>query len=73
MAYNYASAFNDATTVDPEVIRQICLTALLNYREEFTDAGHINIDFVLAGGYVLATSDRGLPRKYTFEELGFKV
>jgi hypothetical protein len=71
MGYNYASAF--LPQADPEVLKQIAVTAILNYRQEFVAAGHVAVGFILAQHKVVLTSEGGVPREYTFEELGFKV
>ena len=71
MGYNHASAFLPA--VDPYVLKEIAITAILNYRSEFVAAGHVVVGFVLSKQKVVLTSEGGVPREYSFEELGFKL
>ena len=73
MGYNYASAFTDVQEIDPYVLKEIAVTAILNYRSEFTAAGHVAVGFSITEGKVYLTSEGGFPREYTFEELGFRV
>lgn len=68
MPYNYATAF-----YDHEAIKEASLVALLNYRNEFPDAGYINLDVFLAERQIELRSSNGPLRVYSFEELGFSI
>jgi hypothetical protein len=73
MGFNYASAFTDVQEIDPYVLKEIAVTAIMNYRSEFVAAGHVVVGFVLSKQKVVLTSEGGVTREYSFEELGFKL
>lgn len=71
MGYNYASAF--AKEIDRDLVTAISIAAVNTYREEFTAAGKVTVAFIMHQHKVMLTSEGGVPREYTFEELGFKA
>jgi hypothetical protein len=65
--YNYFDSFH---AYDAETIKEASLVALMNFREEFPDAGHYVVNAFPDKGRI-EVSDGSEVRTYTFEELGF--
>ena len=69
MGYNYATAF---IKVDPQILKEASLTALLTFRDEFPNATCTKVQFHTIQHLFVVTSGN-LRRTYTLEELGFKA
>ena len=72
MAYNYAHAFAERPCLTQEQIKEIAVSAIIEYRYEFPDVVSIEVQFYMESKHVEATGDGGEPRLYSWKQLGFQ-